>query len=208
MSQHGPELAPMQEQRSTARCGEKGRLCATSGREAQSAEQKGWYERGLRSRDLRPRERRKRSRRYRVVLRQGRDVRRGRYWSSVREPDASRWRWHVRATRSMRSMLTRACSRPCDERPRRCRQRSRRASRRSRGTCGTFGSIGCSHGDSAARLMTSEPRILGGVSSGRVSAFSRGARDTWENTLFGGAYHATGVAGPGAAHRRTPRWSG
>ena len=32
-----------------------------------------------------------------------------------------------------------------------------------------------------------------GLSSGSVSAFSGGARDTWENTLFGGAYHTEGV---------------
>jgi hypothetical protein len=34
-----------------------------------------------------------------------------------------------------------------------------------------------------------------GRSSGSVSAFSGGARDTWENTLFGGAYHREGVTG-------------
>jgi hypothetical protein len=32
-----------------------------------------------------------------------------------------------------------------------------------------------------------------GLSSGGLSAFSGGARDTWENTLFGGAYHTEGV---------------
>ena len=32
-----------------------------------------------------------------------------------------------------------------------------------------------------------------GLSSGSVSAFRGGARDTWENVLFGGAYHAGGV---------------
>jgi hypothetical protein len=32
-----------------------------------------------------------------------------------------------------------------------------------------------------------------GLSSGSVSAFRGGARDTWEDTLFGGAYHADGV---------------
>jgi hypothetical protein len=32
-----------------------------------------------------------------------------------------------------------------------------------------------------------------GLSSGSVSAFSGGARDTWENSLFGGAYHREGV---------------
>jgi hypothetical protein len=32
-----------------------------------------------------------------------------------------------------------------------------------------------------------------GLSSGSVSAFPGGARDAWENTLFGGAYHAGGV---------------
>jgi hypothetical protein len=34
-----------------------------------------------------------------------------------------------------------------------------------------------------------------GLSSGSVSAFPGGARDTWENTLFGGAYHTEGVTG-------------
>jgi hypothetical protein len=34
-----------------------------------------------------------------------------------------------------------------------------------------------------------------GLSSGSVSAFSGGARDTWEKTLFGGAYHTGGVTG-------------
>jgi hypothetical protein len=33
-----------------------------------------------------------------------------------------------------------------------------------------------------------------GRSSGGLSAFPGGARDTWENTLFGGAYHPDGVA--------------
>jgi hypothetical protein len=32
-----------------------------------------------------------------------------------------------------------------------------------------------------------------GLSSGSVSAFPGGERDAWENTLFGGAYHADGV---------------
>jgi hypothetical protein len=32
-----------------------------------------------------------------------------------------------------------------------------------------------------------------GLSSGSLSAFSGGARDTWENTLFGGAYHRDNV---------------
>ena len=32
-----------------------------------------------------------------------------------------------------------------------------------------------------------------GLSSGSVSAFPGGERDTWERTLFGGAYHAEGV---------------
>jgi Protein of unknown function (DUF3626) len=32
-----------------------------------------------------------------------------------------------------------------------------------------------------------------GLSSGSLSAFPGGARDTWENTLFGGAYHAEGI---------------
>jgi len=32
-----------------------------------------------------------------------------------------------------------------------------------------------------------------GLSSGSVSAFFGGARDTWENSLFGGAYHREGV---------------
>jgi hypothetical protein len=32
-----------------------------------------------------------------------------------------------------------------------------------------------------------------GLSSGSVSAFPGGKRDAWENTLFGGAYHADGV---------------
>jgi hypothetical protein len=35
-----------------------------------------------------------------------------------------------------------------------------------------------------------------GLSSGSVSAFPGGARDAWENTLFGGAYHADGVTNP------------
>jgi uncharacterized protein DUF3626 len=34
-----------------------------------------------------------------------------------------------------------------------------------------------------------------GLSSGSVSAFSGGGRDTWESTLFGGAYHREGVTG-------------
>jgi len=34
-----------------------------------------------------------------------------------------------------------------------------------------------------------------GLSSGSVSAFFGGARDTWENSLFGGAYHREGVTG-------------
>jgi hypothetical protein len=33
-----------------------------------------------------------------------------------------------------------------------------------------------------------------GLSTGSLSAFSGGARDNWENTLFGGAYHSEGVA--------------
>lgn len=33
-----------------------------------------------------------------------------------------------------------------------------------------------------------------GLSSGSMSAFSGGARDRWERTLFGGAYHAQGVS--------------
>jgi hypothetical protein len=33
-----------------------------------------------------------------------------------------------------------------------------------------------------------------GLSSGGLSAFRGGARDTWENALFGGAYHTDGVA--------------
>ena len=51
-----------------------------------------------------------------------------------------------------------------------------------------------------------------GLSSGSVSAFSGGARDTWENTLFGGAYHAEGVTNSerpkyGALELvRVPRW--
>jgi hypothetical protein len=32
-----------------------------------------------------------------------------------------------------------------------------------------------------------------GLSSGSVSAFAGGARDTWESSLFGGAYHTEGV---------------
>jgi hypothetical protein len=32
-----------------------------------------------------------------------------------------------------------------------------------------------------------------GVSTGSLSAFTGGARDAWERTLFGGAYHASGV---------------
>jgi hypothetical protein len=32
-----------------------------------------------------------------------------------------------------------------------------------------------------------------GLSSGNLSAFPGGARDAWENTLFGGTYHADGV---------------
>ena len=32
-----------------------------------------------------------------------------------------------------------------------------------------------------------------GLSSGSLSAFPGGARDTWETTLFGGAYHAEGI---------------
>lgn len=31
------------------------------------------------------------------------------------------------------------------------------------------------------------------ISSGSVSAFAGGARDQWENALFGGAYHIDGV---------------
>jgi hypothetical protein len=34
-----------------------------------------------------------------------------------------------------------------------------------------------------------------GLSSGSLSAFSGGARDTWESALFGGAYHTEGVTG-------------
>jgi hypothetical protein len=34
-----------------------------------------------------------------------------------------------------------------------------------------------------------------GLSSGSVTAFPGGARDTWERTLFGGAYHQDGVTG-------------
>jgi hypothetical protein len=34
-----------------------------------------------------------------------------------------------------------------------------------------------------------------GLSSGSVSAFSGGARDIWEKTLFGGAYHTGGMTG-------------
>jgi hypothetical protein len=34
-----------------------------------------------------------------------------------------------------------------------------------------------------------------GLSSGIVSAFPGGARDAWESTLFGGAYHAKGITG-------------
>jgi len=34
-----------------------------------------------------------------------------------------------------------------------------------------------------------------GLSSGSVSAFPGGARDAWEKSLFGGAYHAEGVTG-------------
>jgi hypothetical protein len=34
-----------------------------------------------------------------------------------------------------------------------------------------------------------------GLSSGSMSAFPGGERDWWENTLFGGAYHAQGVTG-------------
>jgi hypothetical protein len=34
-----------------------------------------------------------------------------------------------------------------------------------------------------------------GLSSGGLSAFPGGARDTWEGTLFGGAYHSEGVTG-------------
>lgn len=35
-----------------------------------------------------------------------------------------------------------------------------------------------------------------GLSSGSISAFPGGARDAWENILFGGAYHADGVTNP------------
>jgi len=35
-----------------------------------------------------------------------------------------------------------------------------------------------------------------GLSSGSVSAFPGGERDAWENSLFGGAYHADGVTNP------------
>src|SRR5262245_34359437 len=35
-----------------------------------------------------------------------------------------------------------------------------------------------------------------GLSSGSISAFPGGERDAWENTLFGGAYHADGVTNP------------
>ena len=42
-----------------------------------------------------------------------------------------------------------------------------------------------------------------GLSSGSVSAFRAGARDMWESTLFGGAYHADGVT---ASDR--PRYGG
>jgi Protein of unknown function (DUF3626) len=34
-----------------------------------------------------------------------------------------------------------------------------------------------------------------GLSSGSVSAFPGGARDTWESALFGGAYHTEGITG-------------
>ena len=39
-----------------------------------------------------------------------------------------------------------------------------------------------------------------GLSSGSISAFCGGARDTWESTLFGRAYHADGVTEIGRAH--------
>ena len=44
-----------------------------------------------------------------------------------------------------------------------------------------------------------------GLSSGSLSAFPAGARDTWENTLFGGAYHTKGVTVRNA--RNTEPWS-
>jgi Protein of unknown function (DUF3626) len=40
-------------------------------------------------------------------------------------------------------------------------------------------------------------QFVAGLSSGSPSAFPGGDRDLWEDRLFGGAYHGTGVTSPG-----------
>ena len=43
-----------------------------------------------------------------------------------------------------------------------------------------------------------------GLSSGSLSAFPGGARDTWESALFGGAYHTDGVTASERPKIRSP----